>query len=226
MGDYEYKIGDKIKIIDPIIINELRGDHKVLRLLKNSWEEQPFITGRGLNAGRMIPETPREDSDYIVDTIEGFIFEAGWACHPIGGADWERDKFQSLEVMLSFGAYAPLKGYWCEKVDDGELPDCSVCDKPTRNWIGDRWSCLSCVERGITTKVSKPCGPCGCPGWDHGGVSGCFGSSHQEERCDGCSGFIPNESADDIICSQERYDELLAIQEKLAESCKGFWKNE
>lgn len=60
---------------------------------------------------------------------------------------------------------------------------------------------------------SKPCGPCYCPEWDHGGVSGCYGSP--ERPCDGCAGYIPDESADDIVCPEDRQKFLLDAQEKM-----------
>lgn len=81
-----------------------------------------------------------------LETIEGFVFEAGWAYHPMGNADQEQDKFQSLEVILQTGSYTPMKDYWCEKLEDSEYPSCSGCSNPTKNWIGNRWSCVSCEE--------------------------------------------------------------------------------
>ena len=218
----EFNIGDKIKIVNQSIIDGLRAKHKILRLLKETGDYQTFIMGSGSRAGQRVSADPREESDYLFNTIEGFVFKVTWMAHPTGDCVWERDKFQSLDVMLQIGDYSNPKEHWVEKVEDGDLPECVTCDGKTRNWIGGHWSCISCVERGITTKVSKPCNCCGCPSWDHGGPGGCFGSPHQEVRCGGCAGFDPDESADDIICSQERYDELLEIQERWAEHCRGL----
>jgi len=121
MSRVAYKIGDRIRFTDPAIINELRSEHKVLRLLKKTGEEQPFTYGReGRNAGQSIPSEPREDSEYIVETIEGSVIEINWCAHPTGDMVWERDKFQSLEVMLDIGAYSSPKEYWVEKIEDGK----------------------------------------------------------------------------------------------------------
>jgi hypothetical protein len=224
MSDTKFAVGDKIKVTDPSIIRELRGDHKILRLLKGwNGEYQTFISGSGLDAGEMVPETPRDDSEYVFDTIEGFVFEIGEA-HPtaftyLGSWDQKHNKFVALEVVLKIHESVPLKSHWIEKVKDSELPKCWHCRKETRNWVGDDWSCLKCEEAGITTWVSKPCYGCGgCPSWDHGGAGGCLGSP--KKPCDGCAGFEPDESDDDIICSQERFDEILAQREKWAEYCR------
>ena len=120
--------------------------------------------------------------------------------------------------MLKFGVYSSLKDYWVEKIDDGELPKCVHCGIDTRNWGGECWSCIKCVKQGITTWVSKPCGPCGCPNWDHGGVGGCYGNP--DKPCDGCAGFIPDESADDIICSQDWYDKTTEGRARQAKAWK------
>lgn len=209
----EIKIGDKVRITSSDILRNFRSKHEILRILKETGKLQPFTRGSGKYAGQMVPESPREDSDYLFDTIDGFVFKTSWMAHPTAGCDWERDKFQLLEVALRIGEIRSLKAFWVEKVD-GILPNCVHCSEDTRNWNKTHWSCLKCVDRGITTWVSKPCGPCGCPDWIHGGVSGCYGAP--ERPCDGCAGFVPDESADDMICPQERYDKIIAFRRESA----------
>ena len=111
-----YKAGDKIKVTNTDFIRYLRGKHEALRLLKNG-ESQTFINGSGKYAGQLVPEVHREDEEYEIDPIEGSVRDTTWLCHPIGGCDWERDKFQYLDIMLSFGVQASLKGYWVEKTN-------------------------------------------------------------------------------------------------------------
>jgi hypothetical protein len=213
-----FEVGDKIRVTDPGIINELRAEHSILRRLRHSGEKQTFVIGEG---GRTVPAEPRQDSDYLFDSIEGFVVIACEAMHPVGNAEWDRDKFVSLDVVLVAGEVATLKDCWVERVEDAELPECRYCRSGTRNWsfkpYGD-WSCIKCEEAGITTWVSKECLRCRCPEWDHGGSGGCFGSP--EKPCDGCAGFMSDKEEDDVVCSQKRYDEIQARREAWAEHCR------